>query len=39
MQRHILSSKNKITLISGILIAVGSISKWTLGNMVSLFGH
>ncbi|NLZ92194.1 MAG: heavy metal translocating P-type ATPase [Clostridiales bacterium] len=33
MQRHILSSKNKITLISGILIAVGFISKWTTGNM------
>jgi Cd2+/Zn2+-exporting ATPase len=33
MQRHILSNKNKITLISGILIAVGFISKWTMGNM------
>lgn len=33
MQRHILSNKNKITLISGILIAVGFISKWTMGSM------
>jgi Cd2+/Zn2+-exporting ATPase len=33
MQRHILSNKNKITLISGVLIAVGFISKWTMGNM------
>ena len=33
MQRHILSNKNKITSISGILIAVGFISKWTMGNM------
>lgn len=34
MQRHILSNKNKITLISGILIAVGFLSKWTINNMV-----
>ncbi|NLX86447.1 MAG: cation-transporting P-type ATPase, partial [Clostridiales bacterium] len=33
MQRYILSNKNKITSISGILIAVGFISKWTMGNM------
>jgi Cd2+/Zn2+-exporting ATPase len=33
MQRHILKSKNKITLISGILIAIAFISKWTTGNM------
>ena len=33
MQRRILKSKNKITLISGILIAIAFISKWTTGNM------
>ena len=33
MQRAILKSKNKITLISGILIAIAFISKWTTGNM------
>lgn len=33
MQRVILKSKNKITLISGILIAIAFISKWTTGNM------
>ena len=33
MQRLILSNKNKITLISGILIAVGFLSKWTMDNM------
>lgn len=33
MQRYILSSKNKITSISGILIAVGFISRWTMGSM------
>ena len=33
MQRHILSNKNKITLIGGILIAVGFLSKWTIDNM------
>ena len=33
MQRYILSSKNKITSISGVLIAVGFISKWTMGSM------
>ena len=33
MQRYILKSKNKITLIGGILIAIAFISKWTTGNM------
>ncbi len=33
MQRYILSNKNKITSISGILIAVGFIIKWTMGSM------
>lgn len=33
MQRHILKSKNKITLISGILIVFAFISKWTIGNI------
>ena len=33
MQRHILSHKNEITLISGILIAVGFLSEWTMDNM------
>ena len=33
MQRHILRNKNRITLISGILIALGFISKWTMGNL------
>ncbi len=32
MQRHILRNKNKITIISGVLIAVGFLSKWTMGN-------
>ena len=34
MQRYILSNKNKITLIGGILIAIGFLSKWTMDNMV-----
>ena len=34
MQRHIIRNKNLITLLGGILIAVGFISKWTMGNMV-----
>jgi Cd2+/Zn2+-exporting ATPase len=34
MQHHILSRKNQITLMSGILIAVGFMSRWTMGNMV-----
>ncbi|NLW17411.1 MAG: HAD-IC family P-type ATPase [Firmicutes bacterium] len=32
MQRQILRNKNKIALISGILIVVGFLSKWTLNN-------
>lgn len=32
-QQHILKSKNKITLISGILIAGAFITKWTTGNL------
>ena len=36
MQRLILKSKNKIVLISGILIAIAFINKWTTGN-VSVF--
>lgn len=33
MQRQILSNKNKIVLFSGILIAVGFLSKWTMDNI------
>ena len=33
MQRYILTSKNKITLIGGILIVVAFLSKWTIDNM------
>ncbi|NLJ66853.1 MAG: HAD-IC family P-type ATPase, partial [Clostridiales bacterium] len=33
MQRHILRNKNSITLISGILIAIRFLSKWTMNNM------
>ncbi|NLJ97149.1 MAG: heavy metal translocating P-type ATPase, partial [Clostridiales bacterium] len=33
-QRHILSKKNQITLIGGILIAGAFITKWTTGNIV-----
>ena len=33
MQRYILRNKNSITLISGILIAIGFLSKWTMSNM------
>jgi Cd2+/Zn2+-exporting ATPase len=32
MQRIILTSKNKITLLSALLIALAFISKWTAGN-------
>ncbi len=32
MQAYILKSKNKITLIGGILIAFAFINKWTVGN-------
>lgn len=34
MQRHILKNKNQIMLISGILIAIAFINKWTIGNML-----
>ncbi len=33
MQGLILKNKNKIALISGILIAIGFLSKWTMDNM------
>ncbi|NLL80680.1 MAG: heavy metal translocating P-type ATPase [Tissierellia bacterium] len=33
MQRYVLSHKNQITLISGILIATAFINKWTAVNM------
>ncbi len=33
MQRYILSKKNPIALISFFLIAIGFVSKWTIGNM------
>ncbi len=33
MQRYILRSKNQITLIGGILIALAFLSKWTMNNM------
>ena len=33
MQRQILKNRNKIALISGILIAIAFLSKWTMGNM------
>ncbi len=33
MQRFILRRKNQIALISGVLIAVAFLSKWTTGNM------
>ncbi|MDD4777286.1 MAG: heavy metal translocating P-type ATPase [Fermentimonas sp.] len=33
MQRFILKNKNRITLLSAILIATAYISKWTVGNM------
>lgn len=33
MQRYILRKKNPITLISGILITIAFISKWTAGKM------
>lgn len=32
MQRFILKSKNKITLISGILISAGFLTNWIIGN-------
>lgn len=33
MERYILKNKNKITLLSGILISAAFINKWTLGDM------
>ncbi len=33
MQGYILRSKNQITLVGGILIAIAFISKWTMANM------
>ncbi|NLN42026.1 MAG: cadmium-translocating P-type ATPase [Clostridiales bacterium] len=33
MQKYILSKKNLITLIGGVLIAIAFISKWTVGNV------
>ena len=33
MQRYILGKKNQITLVSGILIAIAFISKWTTDNI------
>ncbi len=33
MQRFIFKNKNKITLLSGILIAIAFLSKWTIDNM------
>ena len=33
MQKAILSNKNKIALINGVLIGVGFLSKWTINNM------
>ena len=32
MQRYILRNKNRITLTSGLLIALGFVSLWTMGN-------
>ncbi len=34
MQKHILSHKNQITIMSGLLIGVGFLSKWTMNNMI-----
>ncbi|NLP30653.1 MAG: heavy metal translocating P-type ATPase [Clostridiales bacterium] len=33
MQRQILKNKNKITVVNAILIVVGFLSKWTVGNI------
>ena len=38
MQVYIFKNKNKIMLITGILIALAFISKWTMGNMVIFEG-
>ncbi|NLX70561.1 MAG: heavy metal translocating P-type ATPase [Clostridiales bacterium] len=34
MQRYILKNKNSIALLSGVLIAVGFLSKWTMDSML-----
>ncbi|NMB00575.1 MAG: heavy metal translocating P-type ATPase [Firmicutes bacterium] len=34
MQRHILRNKNNIALISGVLIAIAFLNRWTLGNVL-----
>ena len=34
MQRYIFKNKNKFMLISGVLITIGFMSKWTMGNMM-----
>ena len=33
MQRFILSKKNKIMMVSAILISIAFLSKWTIGNI------
>ena len=38
MQRHILSHKNHIALISGVLIAIAFITEWTTENMQIVIG-
>ncbi|HLV49354.1 MAG TPA: HAD-IC family P-type ATPase, partial [Erysipelothrix sp.] len=38
MQRKILKNKDKITVISGVLIAVAFLSRWTVGNMAVFQG-
>lgn len=38
MPRYILRNKNKIALMSGVLIALGFLSKWTMGNQVLFEG-
>ena len=38
MQRYIFKQKNKITLLGGILIFIGFLSKWTLDNEAIFMG-
>lgn len=38
MQRYIFKQKNKITLLGGILIIIGFLSKWTLDNEAIFMG-
>src|SRR5690554_2307576 len=38
MQRKILKNKDKITVISGVLIAMAFLSRWTVGNMAVFQG-